>query len=80
MYCEEREYFSRVYDSKINGLRATNIHYPQLLFPHAKWETLFEDFTRRIKRLYKAIHYAEVSKKKIFFIIHSISFRDCAVL
>lgn len=79
MYCNQREYFVEAYDSKINNLRATNIHYPQLLFPHAKWESLFEDFNRRIKRFYKAIYYSETSKKKVFFVIHSLTFRNDSV-
>lgn len=79
MYCKERDYFVMAYDPKVNASRPTNVHYPQVMFPHVKWETLFEDFNRRIKRFYKAIHYGEASNKKIFFVIHSISYRDATV-
>lgn len=78
-YFRKREYFVNSNDPRLNNYHITNIHYPQLLFPHAKWETLFEDFNRRIGRFYKAIHHGEMFKKRIYFVIHSSTFKDGSV-
>ncbi len=58
----------------------THNHYPELLFPHVKWEALSDDFNRRIKRFYKAIAYAQASHKEIHFVIHSLRFNDKSLI
>jgi hypothetical protein len=78
-YCKQREYFVNEYDPQCNGVRPMNTHYPAVHFVHAKWENLFEDLQRRINRFHKAIQYGEHYKKTVFFILHSLTFRDHSV-
>ena len=79
IYCKQPEYFVKAYDHEVNYVRPTHTHYPKLQFPHAHWETLFDDFNRRINRFYKAINYCVAAHKKIFFIIHTASLNDSSL-
>jgi len=77
--CKEQEYYSLAWDPETKNIRPTNKYYPNLQFPHAKWDNLVVDLNRRIERFYKTIKYAEKHNKKISFIIHSNLFKDDSI-
>lgn len=76
IHLKNPDFFTQAYDPECHAVNPINNYYSKIRFPHAKWDFLFDDLNRRIKRYYKAIEYCTSTKKPLYFIMHSLNFND----